>query len=317
MNETQGSGNANTTSLFVYTTPPPHFIDELFAAFRDRYPDIETHCEHAPAALFLQRALEEVEQGRCPADVMMLNRQQAEVLKHRGCLQPYRSPESESFPQRCRDRDGFGTQVFMVPFSLAYHTEKVSLPELPRKYEDLLDTRWKGKLLFPDPARSGSGVGWYSIMKEHFGEGFLQELGKQQLICKHAAEEHLAGGEASVLIAANVGHVEQQKNRGLPVDWIPMPVMMVGGPHAVLFRHAKNPATGKRWIDFLLSEPGQEIMSSYHIPNRPGAKVREPSFSSVLKRLEGHALTPFTMQNAAEYDADLAQCIRRFKGASE
>jgi iron(III) transport system substrate-binding protein len=311
------SGTDKKESVFVYTTPPPHFIDEMFGAFRDRYPEVETHCDHAPAALFLQRAIEEVEQGRCPADVMMLNRQQAEVLKQRGFLQPYRSPESESFSERCQDPDGFGTQVFMVPFSLAYHTAKVSSREVPRKYEDLLDSRWKGKLLFPDPVRSGSGVGWYSIMKDHFGEGFLRNLGEQQLICKHAAEEHLAKGEGSILVAANVGHIEQQKNQGHPVDWIPMPVMMVGGPHAVLFRHAKNPNEGKKWIDFLLSEQGQEIMSNYHIPNRPGAKIRESIFSSVLKRLEDHALTPFTMQNGAEYDTDLAQCIRLFKGEKE
>ena len=311
MNESQAAGNPR--SLLVYITAPPHFIEELFGAFRKSHPDVETRHDHAPAALLLKRAIEEVEQGRCPADVMMLNRQQAEVLKQRGFLQPYRSGESQSFPDRCQDHDGVGTQVFVVPFSLAYHTEKVPAQDLPRRYEDLLDTRWKGKLLYSDPARSGSGVGWYSIMKDHYGGGFLRKLGEQQLICKHPAEEYLAKGEGSILITAIVDHIERLKGQGAPVDWTPMPLMMVGGPHAVLFRHARNPDEGRKWIDFLLSEEGQEIMSGYHIPNRPGVKIRDAVYSAVLKRLEGHSLTPFVAQSAGEYEADLAECIRLFK----
>jgi iron(III) transport system substrate-binding protein len=303
-------------SVFVYTTPPPRFIQDLFNAFSKKYPEIETFVDHEPAALFLERALRELEEGKCPADVMMLNRQQAEVLKSRGFLQPYRSPESRSFPERCQDHDGFTTQIFMVPFSVAYHTGKVPSQDVPRRYEQLLEARWKGQLLFPDPARSGSGVGWYSIMKNHYGEDFLHQLAAQQLICKHPAEEYLTKGEGSVLIAANVGQIEELKNRGAPVDWTPMPVMMVGGPHACLFRHTCHAEEARKWIDFLMSEEGQEIMSGYHIPNRPGVKIRDAVFTAVLKRLEGHALTPFTTQNGAEYDVDLAQCIKRFKGGS-
>ncbi len=311
-----GSATRGERSVFVYTTPPPRFIQDLFNAFSKKYPEIETFVDHDPAALFLERALRELEQGLCPADVMMLNRQQAQVLKSRGFLQPYRSPESQSFPERCQDDDGFSTQVFMVPFSVAYHTGMVPSRDVPQKYQDLLAPRWKGKLLFPDPARSGSGVGWYSIMKDHYGESFLHKLAEQQLICRHPAEDCLTKGEGSMLIAANVGQIEDLKNRGAPVDWTPMPVMMVGGPHACLFRHTRHSEEGKKWIDFLMSEEGQEIMSSYHIPNRPGVRIRDSVFITVLKRLEGHALTPFATQNGAEYDVDLAQCIKRFKGWS-
>ena len=308
------SATKSERSVFVYTTPPPRFIPDLFDAFRKRHPEIETFVDHEPAALFLERALRELGEGTCPADIMMLNRQQAEVLKSRGFLQPYSSPESQSFPERCQDNDGFTTQVFMVPFSVAYHTGKVPSQDVPRRYEELLAPRWKGKLLFPDPARSGSGVGWYSIMKNHYGEDFLHNVAEQQLICKHPAEDCLAKGEGSMLIAANVGQIEDLKNRGAPVDWTPMPVMMVGGPHACLFRHARHAEEAKLWIDFLMSEEGQEIMSVYHIPNRPGVKIRDAVFATVLKRLEGHALTPFAIQSGAEYAADLAQCIKRFKG---
>ena len=91
----------------------------------------------------------------------------------------------------------------MVPFSLAYHTGKLSRAEVPTTYEELLEPRWKNQLLFPDPRLSGSGSGWYAIMKDQMGERFLRELAAQNLICRHSAEEHLAAGEGVILIGGN------------------------------------------------------------------------------------------------------------------
>lgn len=298
--------------VFLYSAPPPRFAEEIFAAFRRKYPAVECGWDHAPATQLFSRTLEEIAQGRCPADVMLLNRQQAEGLKQQGLLQPYLSPEAECFPEVFRDPDGFGTQVVMVPFSVAYHTGKVPPEEVPTTYEEILHPRWKGKLLYPDPRRSGSASGWYAVIKDRLGEPFLLKLAAQDPICKHDAEEWLAEGEGSILLAANVGHIEEQKNRGAPVDWVPMPVMMFAGPCAVLFRHAKHPEEGKRLIDFLLSEAGQEIMSGYHIPNRPGVTIREPLFASVRKRLEGCQLVTFTAKHGREYEANQARCIALF-----
>ncbi|HET8562449.1 MAG TPA: ABC transporter substrate-binding protein [Candidatus Binatia bacterium] len=303
-----------SASVCFYTTPSPHFAGELISAFEKKYPGIRVSYDYAPAARFFERALEESLEGRCRADVMLLNRQQAEALKQRGVLQPYRSPEARSFPDHAQDPDGFGTQVFMVPFSLAYHTGKISSGDVPSKYEQLLHPRWKGQLLFPEPRLSGSGSGWYAIMKDELGETFLLRLAAQNLICKQHAEARLAEGEGTILLAAMVDRIEKLKNKGAPVEWVPMPVMMAAGPQAVLFRNAPHPEEGKGLIDFLLSETGQTIMSLYHIPNRPGINMREPIFAAELRRLQGYRLITFTSQHGRDYAINQARCVELCSG---
>ncbi len=304
--------NTESSSVCFYTTPSPDYADELVSAFEKKYPGIRVTHDHDHAARFFKRALNESLERRCPADVMLLNRQQAEALKQRGLLQPYRSPEAQSFPDRAQDADGFGAQVFMVPFSLAYHRQKLAPQDVPTTYEALLHRRWKGQLLFPDPRLSGSGCGWYAIMKDEMGEEFLHRLAAQELICTQRPEERLAEGEGSILLAAMLDRIEKLKLKGAPVEWIPMPVMLVAGPHAVLFRNAPHPEEGKRLIDFFLSETGQTIMSRYHIPNRPGINMRNPMFATELERLEDCRLATFSSHHGRDYEINQAKCVELF-----
>jgi iron(III) transport system substrate-binding protein len=304
--------NSESSSVCFYTTPSPDYADEIVAGFESQHPSIKVAYDHEHAARFFARVMKELIEGRCPADVMLLNRQQAEALKQRGFLQPYRSPEAQSFPERAQDADGFASQVFMVPFSLAYHTGKLARAEVPTTYETLLAPRWKDQLLFPDPRLSGSGSGWYAIMKDEMGEGFLRTLAAQNLICRQHAEDRLAAGDGTILIAAMIDRIEKLKLKGAPVDWLTMPVMMVAGPHAVLFRAAPRPEAGKRLIDFFLSETGQTIMSRYHIPNRPGVNMRDPMFAGELARLDGCRLLTFTAEHGRDYDMNQRRCVELF-----
>jgi iron(III) transport system substrate-binding protein len=304
--------NSESSSVCFYTTPSPDYADEIIAAFETQHPEIKVSYDHDHAARFFARVMNELIDERCPADVMLLNRQQAEALKQRGFLQPYVSPEAQSFPERAHDAHGFATQVFMVPFSLAYHTGKLARHEVPTTYEALLAPRWKDQLLFPDPRLSGSGSGWYAIMKDEMGEGFLRRLAAQRLLCRQHAEDRLAAGEGTILIAAMIDRIEKLKLKGAPVDWLTMPVMMVAGPHAVMFRAAPNPEAGKRLIDFFLSETGQTIMSRYHIPNRPGIHMRDPMFAGELERLKSCRLTTFSAEHGKDYEMNQSSCVELF-----
>ena len=140
------------------------------------------------------------------------------------------------------------------------------------------------------PRSSGSACGWYAIMKDEMGEAFLRRLAAQNLLCRQHAEERLAAGEGAILLAAMIDRIEKSKIRAAPVQWLPMPVMIVAGPHAVLFRNAPHPEQGKQLIDFFLSKEGQTIMSRYHIPNRTGITIRDPMFREEFKRFAGGRL---------------------------
>lgn len=303
--------------VVMYMTPKPYggFADELFAGFRTQYPGVETEYLHEPPARFIERVLLEKEQGKNDGDIMLLSGQMMEVLKIRGYIDPYVSPESGTFPERTKDLDGYGTQLWTVPFSIAYNTEKVGPDELPRRYEDLLDPKWKGKLLYPDPRSSGSGQPWYTVMKEYLGEEFFRCLAEQELCCQYThPEENLPDGNYSILVTAIVGLIEKMKSERKPVDWIPMPIMQTGGPFAVLFRNAKHPQLGRCLIDFLLSEEGQRIISKHHVPNRPGVQIQSKVIERVVERLKGVQLVSLKPIYGREYHKHKEAAVKLFLG---
>jgi iron(III) transport system substrate-binding protein len=255
-----------------------------------------------------------MERGKNIPDVMLLNGQQAEVLKRKGLIERYESPESATFPERAKDPDGYATQVWMVPFSIAYNTEKVPPDELPVRYEDLWAPKWKGKLLYPDPRTSGAGFGWFAVMRQFLGREFFNQLAKQELRCQPRPEEELVKGSYPILVAGMVGRIERMKEAGKPVDWIPMPVMCFLGPFAVLFRNAKRPDLGRRLIDFFLSAEGQQIMSRYHIPSRPDVSIRERAFNRVVERLKGVKLITLRATQGQNYHENQAEAFELLLG---
>ncbi len=301
--------------VVMYIAPSPTYVEEIFAAFHKKYPGVETECVHEPAARFLDRVISELERGESRADIMLLNRQQVEVLKIKGFIEKYASPEGSTFPKRARD--ACGTQVLIKPFSMAYNTERVSPCELPARYEDLLLPRWKGELLYPDPQTSGSGSGWYAVMKDYLGEDFFRRLAEQDLACRHDPEKWLAEGRRSIIVAAMVDRIEKMKAEGAPVDWLPMPVMWFAGPFAVLFRGAKHPNAGKRLIDLLLSAEGQQIVSRYgFLPNRPGVAV-DKNQKAIQEKLKGVKLVSFKASHGRQYFKNHADLLRLFVGKKE
>jgi iron(III) transport system substrate-binding protein len=302
--------------VVVYSTPEPDFSEELFTAFRMRYPGIKIEYSHKSGGLGFVDLLAEMERGENIPDVMLLNGQQMEVLKRRGLIDRYESPESVTFPERAKDPDPdrYATQVWMVPFGIAYNTEKVTPDQVPVRYEDLWTPQWRGKLLYPDPRASGSGFGWFAVMKEYLGKEFFSNLAKQRLRCQPSPEEELVKGQYPILLAGMVGRVEKMKKEGKPVDWVPIPVMCVMGPFAVIFQKAKHPNLGRLLIDFFLSAEGQQIISLYHIPNRPNVPVREKAFDRVTEKLRGVKLITFRAGHGLNYHENQAEAFELLLG---
>lgn len=67
------------------------------------------------------------------------------------------SPLSGEFPLReelasrgFTDPDGFYHPIFLIPLIMIYNHRMISEEQAPRKWEDLLEAKWHGKVLFPE-----------------------------------------------------------------------------------------------------------------------------------------------------------------------
>ncbi len=73
-----------------------------------------------------------------------------------GLLEPYTPTWADKVPADARDARAFWFGTYMTPEVIAYNTNAVTKADAPKDWDDVLDPKWKNKVLIRDPIASGS-----------------------------------------------------------------------------------------------------------------------------------------------------------------
>ncbi len=151
------------------------------------------------------------------------------------------------------------------------NTNMVKPGEL-RAYADLVNPKWKGKLIMFDPSGGGAASYWVNFMMKLMGpekgEKYLRQLATQQdlVLTKDARlqGEWVARGKYPVAIAASMGVVTPLLKAGAPVSWVRMSEGGLVHPSASVFGivdKAPHPNAAKVLANWLLTAEGQYVFS--------------------------------------------------------
>jgi iron(III) transport system substrate-binding protein len=115
---------------------------------------------------FVATAITEFQAGKLMADVIQGPLPVLELLKEKGVLAKYRSPAAAGYPEWTRKDDAI--QLFGVELvALVYNKERVKAADVPKRYEDLADPKWKGKIVMANPSNHPSTISWLVGLKEN------------------------------------------------------------------------------------------------------------------------------------------------------
>jgi ABC-type Fe3+ transport system substrate-binding protein len=146
---------------------------------------------------------------------------------------------------------------------MAYNTNIVKEADAPKGYKDLLDPKWKGKLVKAHPGYSGTSLtGTFAITKA-LGWDYLEKLSKQgvqQLQSTTATPKCIASGERAVMADGNEYNMFIEKEKGTPVEivYAAEGSPLIVGPNA-LFKHAPNPNAARLFQSFCFSPQAQQL----------------------------------------------------------
>jgi iron(III) transport system substrate-binding protein len=73
-----------------------------------------------------------------------------------GLLDPYAPTWADKVPAAARDAKSMWYGTYLTPEVIAYNTHAVSAAQAPKDWDEVLDPKWKGKVLIRDPIASGS-----------------------------------------------------------------------------------------------------------------------------------------------------------------
>jgi iron(III) transport system substrate-binding protein len=176
-------------------------------------------------------------------------------------LARYASPEASLFFADSKDPGGRWVDMYSNLRVLTYNTRLVPKEKVPHRYEDLLDSAWKGQIGFPEKQYA-----WYAtmvrVMGEEKGKKFMQALGRQNLQYRNAPvliTQFVAAGEFNIgLVYEN--QVFRFQSQGAPLALAPLPFVTKNMHPLGLAAAAPHPNAGKLFVDFVLSKEGQHLM---------------------------------------------------------
>src|ERR1700750_2317625 len=249
-----------------YTSTDLLVAEKLAKAFEAKYPGIAVRVERTGAERVFQRIGQEYSSNIHAVDVV--NSSDAShfiVWKRDGLLAPY-VPEdvAKFYPPEHRDPDGTFAS-FRAWFSvIAYNTGLVKAEDAPKSFADLLDPKWKGKIVKAHPGYSGTIMTATYQMQRDLGWDYFEKLAKQNIMQVQSSADppkKLNLGERAVMADGNEYNIFQLKEAGRPVE----PVYagegspLIIGPNGI-FKGSPNPNAAKLFQSFCLSREAQQLI---------------------------------------------------------
>ena len=118
----------------------------LIGEFERRYPFIKVKLNRAGSESLLTRVLTEARARKSFADVIQTVEFSMHIFRRNGILARYIPQSNAAYPQEFKE-EGFWTTVYYNAYVTGYNTRLAPAGELPKKYDDLLNAKWKGRLM--------------------------------------------------------------------------------------------------------------------------------------------------------------------------
>ena len=251
-------------------------VRPLKEGFEKEYPFLQVDFFRGNSENIAQRVLAEYQAKRYEVDVIS-GSAATTIVQRAGYMQRFYSPHLAEYPAELKDEKGFWGSTNVYFMTLGYNTRNVKANELPKTYEDLLNPRWKGQMMWSTSRGSGAPQFIGNIlltMGQEKGKAYVQKL-KAQSVAKSTASARqildlVIAGEYPIAIQIFNHHAYISKTAGAPVDWQPLEPVTATINTIGLAKNSRHPHAAMLFLDFLLSKSGQKIVqASNYLPSHP------------------------------------------------
>jgi iron(III) transport system substrate-binding protein len=248
------------TSLVL---PSAEKVAKLFEA---AYPGIKVEVHRTGSQRILQRVMQELQANIKNADIVHTSDAGHFVLlKDKKLLARYAPAGIDKFPAGFKDKDGYYFGLRATVNSITYNTKLLSAAEAPKTWKDLLDPKWKGKLVTAHPGYSGVIATHVLALVHLHGWDYFKQLAQNRVMLTQSAADPsgvVASGERIVAVNGGDYSAYQLKKKGNPIE-IVYPkegVPLVVSPTAITV-WAPHPNAARLFTDFTFTREIQQVMA--------------------------------------------------------
>jgi len=241
-------------------------VEPILEAFSKKY-GVKAEYTRLSTTKFIATVLTEHSAGKLVADVLQAPMPVLELLMEKGVLASYTSPAATGYP-KWANRDG-KIQSFGIEYAaLIYNKEFVKPADVPKKYEDLTDPKWKGKIVMADPSSHPTTISWLIGLKENVIKSeaewmaFLKGLAanKPMFVASFGpTPAPIESGEKLIGISMPKYIITKAP---APLDWAQVSQPMMGTPRGMAITAGAPHANAARlFVDYWLSTEAMKIMA--------------------------------------------------------
>jgi iron(III) transport system substrate-binding protein len=269
-----------------YTAMDIPVAEKLAKAFEAKYPGVAVRVKRSGAERVFQRIGKEEEIRIYEVDVVC-STDAAQFIhwKRDGLLAPY-VPEdvARHLPAEQVDVDGMYASAFALLSPIGSNTNLVKPEDAPKSFADLLDPRWKGKIVKGHPDYSGTIFTATFQLARDLSWSYFENLAQQNVLQVQSAIEppnKLALGERAVQADGAGSNLLLLKEQGAQVEavYAAEGTPLIIAPSGV-FQSAPNPNAARLFQSFLFSAEAQQVLVdasalySFHalVKEKPGRR---------------------------------------------
>ena len=264
--ESQDESSGVSGDLVLYTSQPEADAQKLIEGFNKEHPDVKVSVFRSGTEEIVSKVLAEEKAGAVQADVLLVaDSVTFETLKEKNMLEAFASPELKGIPAVYIDPDHMYTGTKVITTGIMYNTTRVK--GSISGFADLSQAQYKGEVIMPSPLYSGAAAYTVGVMSRIPGLGWdffraLKENGITVDKGNGAVQKAVVSGEKACGIIVDY-MANRSKKDGAPVEFV---YPREGSPAITepvgMLKTAKNKKAAQAFIDFVLSEKGQQLASN-------------------------------------------------------
>jgi iron(III) transport system substrate-binding protein len=311
-----GGGDAQTPSKHLdaakkegkvvwYTSLVLPSAEKVAKLFETAYPDIKVEVHRTGSQRILQKVMQELQANIKNVDVIHTSDAGHYVLlKEKKLLAKYTPAGVDGFPAGFKDKDGYYYGLRATVNAIVYNTKSMSAAEAPKTRKDLLDPKWKGKMVTAHPGYSGVIATHVLALVHLHGWEYFKALADNKLMLVQSANDPatvVSSGERIVGVNGGDYSAYQLKKKGNPIE-IVYPkegVPLVVSPTAIT-AFAPHPNAARLFTDFTFTREVQQVMADSEGLYTGHPEVKYPADKPKLNELKLLTVTPEELEKRNE-----------------
>ena len=259
-------------------------LEQLFSKFRQKYPFITVEYWRASEDTQLhQKMLSEARAGIQNVDIASSEINLIAELKKAGVVKKYHWPNTSAWSPQHKDPEGYWVASNINGIVVVYNTSLVAAAEAPKKWDDLLNPKWKGAISMDRDAAEWVLMLWAAWGKEK-ALNYLKALAKNNIIFgagQTARLEMLGAGAFKIDLRLNLFRVLQYQKKGAPVEWVRTDPVLAKATPMLIAERAPHPNTALLFANWFTSLEGQQAFTDVTGRLVPDSRVKGPTAEAV------------------------------------